>query len=92
MKQLFALAMLLGSLHSFAQKTFEIYNYTGYTIDVADIITKPSGAAIYPEIHSKPHGLFSIPPGGSFILENTSHVYRFPYNSTVSSPSRPGKD
>jgi hypothetical protein len=86
MKKIIIVAILLFSLQNFAQKTFVVYNFTGQTVQLADIITKPSGAAIYPEFHSKPFGLISIPPGGSYTLENTANVYRFPFYSPTSAP------
>ena len=67
MKKLILLALLLGGLPTFAQKTFEVYNYTAYTVQLADIATKVA-TGTYPEFHSKPSGLISIPPGGSYTL------------------------
>lgn len=89
MKKIFFFAMLLCGLQSFAQKTFEVYNFTAYTVQMADIATKPAGATTYPEFHSKPSGLVSIPPGGSYTLVNTSQIYRFPLYSPSSSPFIP---
>jgi hypothetical protein len=90
MKKFLLLALLFGGLHTFAQKTFEVYNYTAQTVQLADIATKVFGAALYPEFHSKPSGLIvSIPPGGSYILYNASNIYRFPYVSPASSPTIP---
>ena len=80
MKKIILIALFLYSLQNFAQKTFEVYNFSGQTIKLADIITKPT-ASTYPEYHSKP-ALITIPPGGSFTLENTSNVYRFPFYVT----------
>lgn len=84
MKKIILIVALLVGLQNFAQKTFEIYNFTGQTVEIASIITK--GTSTYPEFHSKPFGLISIPPGGSFTLENTSNVFRFPFESPTSIP------
>lgn len=81
--------MLFCSMQHFAQKTFEVYNFTSQTVQLADIATKPSGATVYPEFHSKPSGLISIPPGGSYTLVNTANLYRFPLYSPSSSPVIP---
>src|SRR4051812_15775352 len=89
MKKIFLLAMLLCGLQNFAQKTFEVYNFTAYTVKLADVITKPAGATVYPEFHSKPSGLISIPPGGSYTLQNTANLYRFPLYSLTSIPVIP---
>lgn len=86
MKKIIFIATLLISLQNYAQKRLEIYNYTGQTVKLADIITKPNTAAIYPEYHSKPNGLLTIAPGGSYILENTTapiNTVRFPFLSTA---------
>jgi len=88
MKKLILLALLLGGLPTFAQKTFEVYNYTAYTVQLADIATKVA-TGTYPEFHSKPSGLISIPPGGSYTLVNTANLYRFPFLSPSSSPTIP---
>ena len=87
MKKLLLLALLISGLQTFAQKTFEVYNFTGQTVQMADIATY-TGAG-YPEFHSKPSGLISIPPGGSYTLVNTGHLYRFPFLSPSSSPTIP---
>ena len=86
MKKILIVTTLLFSLNNFAQKTFEIYNFTGQTVELADIITKPNTTATYPEYHSKPNGLITIAPGGSYILENTTapvNTLRFPFLSTA---------
>ena len=84
MKNIFILLVFVITLQIQAQKTFEVYNFSNQTINLGDIITR-SGTAL-PEYHSKPFGLITIPPGGSYILENTSQVFRFPFNSPNSSP------
>jgi hypothetical protein len=73
-------------LQNFAQKTFEVYNFTGQTVKLWDIITKPNSSATYPEFHSKPFWSITIPPGGSYVLVNTANIYRFPFHSPSSSP------
>lgn len=86
MKKIIFIATLLISLQNFAQKSLEIYNFTGQTVQLADIITKPDTSTIYPEYHSKPNGLITIAPGGTYILENTTapvNTLRFPFLSTV---------
>ncbi|WP_329804652.1 hypothetical protein [Flavobacterium facile] len=86
MKKLIIVATLLFSLQNFAQKTFEVYNYTGQTVKLWDIITKPNSSATYPEFHSKPYGAVTIPPGGSYTLVNTANVFKFPFQSPTSIP------
>ncbi len=84
MKKLLLAATLLFGLQSYAQKTYEVYNFTTQTVQLADIITRAGTA--YPEYHSKPYGLVSIPAGGSYTLVNTASVFRFPFESPSSSP------
>lgn len=86
MKKIIIIATLLFSLNNFAQKTFEVYNFTGQTVKLWDIITKPNSAAIYPEFHSKPYWAVTIPPGGSYTLVNTANVFKFPFQSPTSIP------
>lgn len=86
MKKIFIIVTLLFSLNNFAQKTFEVYNFTGQTVKLWDIITKPNSSAIYPEFHSKPYGAVTIPPGGSYTLVNTANIYKFPFQSPTSIP------
>lgn len=86
MKKIIIIAILFFSLQNFGQKRFEVYNFTGQTVKLADIITKPNTSATYPEYHSKPNGLITIAPGGSYILENTTapvNTLRFPFLSTA---------
>jgi hypothetical protein len=86
MKKLIIVATLLFSLQNFAQKTFEVYNFTGQTVKLWDIITKPNTTAIYPEFHSKPYGAVTILPGESYTLVNTANVFKFPFQSPTSIP------
>lgn len=89
MKKTILILIFVIGLQSQAQKTFEVYNYTGVTIKLADIITRtftnPSTYAL-PEYHSNPFGLITIPPGGSYKLVNNTNVFRFPFNSPSSVP------
>ena len=84
MKKIIMIAFLLFSINNYAQKYFEVYNLSTQTIKLADIITR-AGTAL-PEYHSKPFGTITIPPGGTYILQNTSNVFRFPFNSPTSVP------
>ncbi len=86
MKKIIFIATLFFSLQNYAQKTFEIYNLTGQTVKLWDIITKPNSSATYPEFHSKPFRSITILPGGSFTLENTSNIFKFPFESPASIP------
>ena len=86
MKKILIIATLLFSLNNFAQKTFEVYNFTGQTVKLWDIITKPNSLSTYPEFHSKPYGAVTIPPGGSYTLVNTTNVFKFPFQSPTSIP------
>lgn len=85
MKKIFFFIILFG-LHGYAQKTFEVYNFTGQAVQIGDIITNASG--VYPEFHSKPFwGMITVPPSsGSYTLVNYSDPYRFPFHSPTSSP------
>lgn len=86
MKKIFIIVTLLFSLNNFAQKTFEVYNFTGQTVKLWDIITKPNSTATYPEFHSKPFLAVTIPPGGSYTMVNTANVFKFPFQSPSSIP------
>lgn len=86
MKKIFIIVTLLFSLNNFAQKTFEVYNFTGQTVKLWDIITKPYSTATYPEFHSKPFLAVTIPPGGSYTMVNTANVFKFPFQSPSSIP------
>lgn len=82
----FFLIIVLFSLQMYSQKKLEIYNFTNQTITITDIFTNASGA--YPEFHCK-GTMIAIPPTGSYILENTSSLTRFPFDSPASSPYIP---
>ena len=88
MKKITFFLVLFLSLQGFSQKTFEVYNFSGQTINLGDIITRAiSGTSfVLPEYHSKPFGNITIAPGGSYVLENTSYPLRFPFNSPASVP------
>ena len=75
--------MIIG-FQGYSQKTFEIYNFSSQTITLIDVVTRAGTS--YPEFHSKPYGPITIAPGDSYILENTSQVFRFPFNSPASVP------
>lgn len=86
MKKLLLIAIALLGLHGFAQKTFEVYNFTPVTINLYDIITNASG--VNPEFHSKATPV-PVPAGGSYTLVNTANIFRFPFQSPSSSPYIP---
>lgn len=83
MKKLLLVVIFFG-LQSYAQKTFEVYNYTSLNFEIYDIVTNASGN--YPEFRSKPFGTITIAPGGSYKLVNTGSVSRFPFHSPSSTP------
>lgn len=82
----FFLIIVLFSLQMYSQKKLEIYNFTSQTVTITDIFTNASGA--YPGFHCK-GTMIAVPPGGSYILENTSSLTRFPFDSPASSPYIP---
>lgn len=84
MKKIIIILTFVIGLQTYAQKTFEVYNYTNVTIKLTDIITR-SGISL-PEYHSKPFGNITIAPGGSYTLVNNTFVFRFPFNSPSSVP------
>lgn len=86
MKKIIFIAILFFSLQNYDQKTFEVYNLTGQTVKLWDIITKPNSSATYPEFHSRPFWSVTIPPGGYYALENTSNIFKFPFESPASIP------
>lgn len=76
--------LLLYSLHGYTQKIFEVYNFSTQTVQIVDIVTNASGT--YPEFHSKSFAIITLAPGDSYILQNTSNPFRFPFDSPTSSP------
>jgi|GEM_PF-2308976 len=78
------LTLMIGFC-GFSQKTLEIYNYSVKTISIQMIATKPP-SGIYPWCASVTPSPITIPPGGTYILENTANIYRFPFYSPASSP------
>jgi hypothetical protein len=85
MKKFLYITALFLSFQSFGQKTFEIYNFSSSTIDIAEILTKLNTSATYPMFSSKTYGFITLSPG-SYVLENTTHTFRFPFDSPLSSP------
>lgn len=85
MKKLVFIVVLFICVQSFAQKTFEIYNFSSYTVNISSIVTHPTTGG-YPEFSNKWYGGFDIAPGNIYVLENTSNVYRFPFYSPTSIP------
>lgn len=79
----FFLIIVLFSLQMYSQKKLEIYNFTNQTVTITDIFTNASGT--YPEFHCK-GTMIVVPPTGSYILENTLSLTRFPFDSPASSP------
>lgn len=86
MKKLLLIAIVFFGLQGYAQKTFEVYNFTSMAVQIGDIVTNASGT--YPEFHSKATP-FTIPAGGSYTLTNTGSTTRFPFQSPTSSPYIP---
>lgn len=85
MKKSFSLLILLLTVGGFAQKTLEIYNLSSKTISLNMVATKHVTDP-FPWCASVAPSSISIAPGDSYIMENTSNIYRFPFNSSVSSP------
>ncbi|RWX03649.1 hypothetical protein [Flavobacterium cerinum] len=79
----FFLIIVLFSLQVYSQKKLEIYNLTNQTVTITDIFTNASGT--YPEFHCK-GTMIAVPASGSYILENTSSLTRFPFDSPATSP------
>lgn len=87
MKKFYYIAILFIGFLSFGQKTFEIYNFSSYPIDIAEIMTKPNSSATYPTFSSKSYGMIPLlNPGDYYVLENTSNTFRFPFESPSSTP------
>ncbi len=86
MKKILLIVLLLTAMQNYAQKTFEVYNYTGTTIQIFNIVTNPGGTS-YPEYHSKPSGSIPVASGSSFTLYNAANVYRFPFNASPLIPT-----
>ena len=85
MKKLLLILFLSIGIFGFSQKTLEIYNYSSKVINLGIITTKPA-TGIYPWFGSTQPSSITINPGGSYVLQNNSNIYRFPFNSPTSSP------
>jgi hypothetical protein len=83
MKKILLIAIVLFGLQVFGQKKLEIYNLTTLSFDIYNIFTNASGSN--PEFQSK-LTIINIPPSGSYILENSSNIYRFPFLSPSTTP------
>lgn len=86
MKYITILALFIFTINSTAQKTLNIVNNSSLTIQATDIVTRP--IANFPEFHSKAT-TFNILPFTTFKMLNTASATRFPFNSTVSTPTIP---
>ena len=80
MKKFFIITALLFCLQIFSQKSVEIYNFTNQTLRISSIFTKPL-TSDFPWCASVSPSFISIDPGDSYVLENTSNIYRFPFYS-----------
>ncbi|WP_395052851.1 hypothetical protein [Flavobacterium sp.] len=87
MKYITILVLFIFTINSTAQKTLNIVNNTGLTIQATDIVSRTT-ANSYPELHSK-SSVFNILPFTTYKMVNTASLTRFPYNSTVSTPTIP---
>lgn len=84
MKKILLIAIVLFGLQVFGQKKLEIYNLNStLSFQIYNIFTNASGSN--PEFQSK-ITVITIAPGGSYILENTSNIYRFPFLSPSTTP------
>jgi hypothetical protein len=79
------LFLMLCALNVQAQKTVKIYNYTAYSVQFFDFVTRPTATPL-PEFHSKPFGGVTIAPYGSYTMVNTTNATRFPFYSPTSVP------
>lgn len=84
MKKIFLVLVLICGLQIQAQKTFKVINLTAYPVLLNDIITRTATTYLLPECHSKPNGVSTIAPFGTFTLVNTSNATRFPFNTIPS--------
>lgn len=81
------LTILLGiNINAFSQKTFTFTNYTGYTVEIGGIVTQDTINDLPNYDSSSSFGNISIPPNGSYILENSLNGQRFPFDSPNSTP------
>jgi hypothetical protein len=84
MKKLIFIAVLICGMQIQAQKTLKIYNYTGNTVIIDDLVTR--SGIVLPEFHSKPFGPVTIVPFGSYTMVNLASTVNFPFNSPTSTP------
>lgn len=86
MKKLLLIIILFG-LQGYGQKTLEIYNFTAYTVVIADITTYAPGTTTEFSADFGPIGPIALAPGASYTLQNTLSLTRFPFLSPSSSPT-----
>ncbi len=88
MKRLVLLFLVLSANFGFSQKVVEIYNFSSsFDIRLEMIVSKDSGSSGFPWCASvTPNPITTLGFGDVYIMENTSNQFRFPYNSSVSSP------
>lgn len=88
MKKLFFLALMLSAYFGFSQKVVEIYNFSSFDIRLDMIVSKDGfGSGGFPWCASVvPVPIVTLGYGDDYIMENTTDQFRFPYNSSVSSP------
>lgn len=93
MKKLLLLFVLFLGLQGFAQKTVYIFNNSATaTIKIGEIQTIKaaiSGTSVtlgYPRFTSYTPTLITIPPGGSYTLENVANPNKFPFVSVGNTP------
>ncbi len=88
-KLIFTLVLFLG-LQSYAQKTVYILNFSSYTMQVGEIITKPNTGTypLYTSVYeaTSTSGPSLLPVGASYIMENPVAT-RFPFYSPTSVPA-----
>ncbi|WP_298150063.1 hypothetical protein [Flavobacterium sp.] len=86
MRKLILIALLICGAQMQAQKTFKLFNLTGNTVIIDDLVTNTGTANAFPQFHSKPNGPVSIPPFGTYTL-TTTNATRFPFFSPTSTPT-----
>lgn len=87
MKKLFFISLFLLSvnINVFSQKKFIFYNFTSHTVEIGTIAAIDSVNEL-PQYDSSIFGIISVPPFGSYTLENTAYPQRFPFHSPLSTP------
>lgn len=71
----------------YSQKVFNFYNFSSFPVEIGGVVTKPESGGTYPFFDSSVFGLIPVSAGGgSYTLENTSHMTRFPFHSPASLP------